>query len=216
MHISKPWWDEAGLLIVNAINSTAGLFSGDIIGIHHRGKIRRPMLVTSPSATRAHRMPSGDRPPSANPSASPAAHGWSSSPPSSSRTPAAITSRKPPSISIPPPASSLSRPSSPAASPPAKPGNSPASRAASRLTYNSRPIARETYSLNSRIPLRPGPARLYFPPPATPHATQPAPNSPTLSSPPSPPSIIPSAGSAAPASTPPPSPSASSPPITSN
>ena len=31
LHISKPWREEGGLLIVNVINSTAGLFAGDVI-----------------------------------------------------------------------------------------------------------------------------------------------------------------------------------------
>ncbi len=58
MHISKPWWDE-GLLIVNAINSTAGLFAGDVIETAIEVKSGAQLLVTSASATRAHRMPSG-------------------------------------------------------------------------------------------------------------------------------------------------------------
>jgi urease accessory protein len=59
LHISKPWWDEGGLLIVNAVNSTAGLFSGDVIDTAIEVKSGAQMLVTTPSATRAHRMPSG-------------------------------------------------------------------------------------------------------------------------------------------------------------
>jgi urease accessory protein len=58
MHISKPWWD-GGLLIVNAINSTAGLFSGDVIETAVEVKAGAQMLVTSASASRAYRMPSG-------------------------------------------------------------------------------------------------------------------------------------------------------------
>jgi len=58
MHISKPWWDGP-LLVVNAINSTAGLFSGDVIETAIEVKSGAQLLVTSPSATRAHRMPSG-------------------------------------------------------------------------------------------------------------------------------------------------------------
>ncbi len=58
MHISKPWWD-GGLLIVNAINSTAGLFAGDAIEMEIEVKAGGEMLVTSPSASRAYRMPSG-------------------------------------------------------------------------------------------------------------------------------------------------------------
>jgi len=58
MHISKPWWEE-GLLIVNAINCTAGLFSGDVIDTSIEVRSGAQMLVTSSSASRAHRMPSG-------------------------------------------------------------------------------------------------------------------------------------------------------------
>jgi len=58
MHISKPWWDD-GLLIVNAINSTAGLFSGDRIELNIEVGAGAEMMVTSASASRAHKMPSG-------------------------------------------------------------------------------------------------------------------------------------------------------------
>jgi urease accessory protein len=58
MHISKPWWDD-GLLVVNAINSTAGLFSGDSIDTNIEVQAGAQMLLTSPSASRAYRMPSG-------------------------------------------------------------------------------------------------------------------------------------------------------------
>jgi len=58
MHISKPWW-ENDLLIVNAVNSTAGLFSGDVIDTAIEVNSGAQMLLTSPSATRAHRMPTG-------------------------------------------------------------------------------------------------------------------------------------------------------------
>jgi len=58
MHISKPWWEE-GLLIVNAVNSTAGLFAGDVIDIAIDVKSRAEMLFTSASASRVHRTPGG-------------------------------------------------------------------------------------------------------------------------------------------------------------
>jgi len=58
MHISKPWWEE-GLLVVNAINSTAGLFSGDRIESTIEVRSGAQMLLTSASASRAHRMPTG-------------------------------------------------------------------------------------------------------------------------------------------------------------
>jgi urease accessory protein len=73
MHISKPWWDD-GLLIVNAINSTAGLFSGDAIETSIEVKPGAQMLVTSPSASRAYRMPSGSA--SVRQSIRVAATGW--------------------------------------------------------------------------------------------------------------------------------------------
>jgi urease accessory protein len=58
MHISKPWWEE-GLLIVNAVNSTAGLFAGDAIDIAIEVKSGAEMLVTSASASRVHRTLTG-------------------------------------------------------------------------------------------------------------------------------------------------------------
>jgi urease accessory protein len=58
MHISKPWWDD-GLLIINAINSTAGLLDGDRIESSIEVRPGGAMLVTSPSATRAFRARSG-------------------------------------------------------------------------------------------------------------------------------------------------------------
>jgi urease accessory protein len=59
MHVSKPWWDER-LMVVNAINSTAGIFSGDVIEASIEVKRGAELLVTSPSASRAHRMISGE------------------------------------------------------------------------------------------------------------------------------------------------------------
>jgi len=59
LHISKPWREEGGLLIVNVINSTAGLFAGDVIESTFEVRTGGQMLVTSPSASRAYRMPSG-------------------------------------------------------------------------------------------------------------------------------------------------------------
>jgi len=58
MHISKPWWD-GGLLIVNAINSTAGLFAGDEVETSIAVNGGAEMLLTSASASRAHRMTAG-------------------------------------------------------------------------------------------------------------------------------------------------------------
>jgi urease accessory protein len=73
MHVSKPWWDE-GVLVVNAINSTAGLFSGDLIETTVEVRSGAEMLLTSPSASRAHRMLSG--PATVRQSISVASGGW--------------------------------------------------------------------------------------------------------------------------------------------
>lgn len=58
MHISKPHL-EGNTLVVNVVNPTAGLLAGDVIrcDIHVESGAR--LLLTSPSANRAHRMPSG-------------------------------------------------------------------------------------------------------------------------------------------------------------
>ena len=58
MHISKPYW-EGRVLVVNAMNSTAGLFSGDKIFTSFEVRGAGQMLVTSASASRVHRMESG-------------------------------------------------------------------------------------------------------------------------------------------------------------
>jgi urease accessory protein len=59
MHMSKPYW-EGGLLVVNAINATAGLFSGDAIVCEACVEEGASLLLTSPSAQRVHRMPEGE------------------------------------------------------------------------------------------------------------------------------------------------------------
>ncbi len=59
MHISKPYW-EGDLLVVNAINATAGLFAGDAIRCDACVESGASLLLTSPSAQRAHRMPGGE------------------------------------------------------------------------------------------------------------------------------------------------------------
>ena len=59
MHISKPYW-EGDLLVVNAVNATAGLFSGDAILCETCVEPGASLLLTSPSAQRAHRMPEAE------------------------------------------------------------------------------------------------------------------------------------------------------------
>lgn len=58
MHLSKPHLDE-GVLVVNAVNPTAGLLEGDRIRMSVRVEKGARMLLTAPSANRAHRMRTG-------------------------------------------------------------------------------------------------------------------------------------------------------------
>ncbi len=58
-HISKPYREERAL-VVNVINSTAGLFSGDRIRCDVRVNAGAELVLTAPSANRIHRMISGD------------------------------------------------------------------------------------------------------------------------------------------------------------
>ncbi len=58
MHLSKPHTD-AGVLVVNMVNPTAGLLSGDRIECRVRVEAGARLLVTTPSASRAHRTPTG-------------------------------------------------------------------------------------------------------------------------------------------------------------
>jgi len=54
VHLSKPHLDK-GLLIVNAVNPTAGLLAGDRIDFDISVEPGARMLLTAPSASRAHR-----------------------------------------------------------------------------------------------------------------------------------------------------------------
>jgi urease accessory protein len=54
MHLSKPHWDGR-TLIINAVNPTAGLFSGDTVEISVAARPAASALFTSPSASRVHR-----------------------------------------------------------------------------------------------------------------------------------------------------------------
>ncbi|MEA3187203.1 MAG: urease accessory protein [Chthoniobacter sp.] len=58
MHLSKPF-TETNTLVVNAVNVTAGLFAGDEVSCHVRVESGARLLLTSPSAQRAHRSPQG-------------------------------------------------------------------------------------------------------------------------------------------------------------
>lgn len=58
MHLSKPYWED-NLLVVNAVNATAGLFAGDVIHTDVRVRPGGEMLLTSPSANRVHRTGAG-------------------------------------------------------------------------------------------------------------------------------------------------------------
>jgi urease accessory protein len=53
IHLSKPHLDE-GLLVVNVVNPTAGLLAGDRIACDVRVESGAALLLTSPSASRAH------------------------------------------------------------------------------------------------------------------------------------------------------------------
>jgi len=58
MHISKPHEDH-GTLVVNVVNPTAGLLQGDVIECDVAVESGARLLLTSPSASRAHCMASG-------------------------------------------------------------------------------------------------------------------------------------------------------------
>ena len=56
--VSKPYWDR-GVLGLQLVNPTAGLFSGDELGMEVTIGDRAQVALTSPSATRFHTMPEG-------------------------------------------------------------------------------------------------------------------------------------------------------------
>jgi len=58
VHLSKPHLDE-GLLIVNVVNPTAGLLAGDRIDFDIALEAGARVLLTAPSASRAHQMRGG-------------------------------------------------------------------------------------------------------------------------------------------------------------
>ncbi len=59
MHLSKPF-HEGGALVVNVVNQTAGLFAGDEIVCRAEVESGARLVLTSPSASRAHRMAAGE------------------------------------------------------------------------------------------------------------------------------------------------------------
>lgn len=59
IHLSKPHLDE-GVLVVNVVNPTAGLLAGDRIRVRVAVESGARLLLTAPSASRAHRMIEGD------------------------------------------------------------------------------------------------------------------------------------------------------------
>lgn len=58
-HVSKPYWDGHAL-IVQCVNATAGVFSGDRLECRATVGPGARMLLTSPSAHRIHTMPEGE------------------------------------------------------------------------------------------------------------------------------------------------------------
>lgn len=58
LHLGKAYWD-GDVLLVNVVNPTAGLFAGDEIEVDVRVASGAKLLFTTPSASRAHAMPSG-------------------------------------------------------------------------------------------------------------------------------------------------------------
>jgi len=58
-HLSKPYWD-GHILLVQAVNSTAGIFSGDHLTLDVSVNEEASVLLTSPSASRIHTMHHGE------------------------------------------------------------------------------------------------------------------------------------------------------------
>jgi urease accessory protein len=59
VHLSKPH-DEEGVLVVNIVNPTAGLLAGDRVRYDVMVDTGARVLLTAPSASRAHRIIEGD------------------------------------------------------------------------------------------------------------------------------------------------------------
>lgn len=59
VHLSKPY-EDAGCLVINVVNPTAGYLSGDVVTSDVSVEAGGRLVVTSPSAGRAHRTPEGE------------------------------------------------------------------------------------------------------------------------------------------------------------
>jgi urease accessory protein len=57
-HLSKPYW-TGDVLVVQAVNATAGVFAGDRLALEVRVEPGARVLLTSPSAARIHTMAEG-------------------------------------------------------------------------------------------------------------------------------------------------------------
>ena len=59
-HLSKPYWDpDAGTLVVQVVNPTAGILSGDQLETEVKVDSEATLLVTTPSASRVFTMTNG-------------------------------------------------------------------------------------------------------------------------------------------------------------
>lgn len=59
-HLSKPYWDaDAGVLLVQVVNPTAGILSGDRLESNIAVESNAALLVTTPSASRVFQMKNG-------------------------------------------------------------------------------------------------------------------------------------------------------------
>jgi urease accessory protein len=58
-HLSKPYWD-GHVLLIHAVNATAGIFAGDHLEMRVGVESGASVLLTSPSASRIHTMPHGE------------------------------------------------------------------------------------------------------------------------------------------------------------
>ncbi|MBB5038961.1 urease accessory protein UreD [Prosthecobacter dejongeii] len=58
LHLSKPH-EDAGALVVNIVNPTAGIFDGDAIEINVAAETGASIVLTTPSASRVYRSRSG-------------------------------------------------------------------------------------------------------------------------------------------------------------
>ena len=66
MHLSKPH-EDAGALVVNLVNPTAGLFDGDEVEIIARVNPGARLVLTTPSANRIYKSRSGSAARRSNP-----------------------------------------------------------------------------------------------------------------------------------------------------